>query len=82
MIIKNKSEAQLADFILADNIYFNDGNYINVSIYDLLQRSAPEAQLAEHSPDKRGLSGHSGSIPGWGASALIFFLNKPSFLKI
>jgi hypothetical protein len=67
---KKKKEAKLESFILADINSNNSINYINISVYDNLQRQAPEAKLELHSSQKRGLSGHPGSIPGWGASVL------------
>ena len=69
-------EAQLEVFVLADINIYNGINYINLSVYINLQRLAPEAQLEVHSLHKRGLSGHPGSIPGWGASVPNFSLIK------
>mgnify|MGYP001613050619 CR=1 FL=1 len=77
-------DAQLEAFILADYNYYDKNNYINFSI-NYIADEAPEAQLEAHSPDKRGLSGRLGSIPGWGDSAPFLFIfyteAKPQFLN-
>ncbi len=43
-------EAQLEAFVLADNDENSGIKYINISVYNSVQRSAPEAQLEAHSP--------------------------------
>lgn len=75
-LIKRDSEAQLEVFILTDIIILMNTNYLNFSINDTLQRFALDAQLEVHLPQKRGLDGHSGSIPGEGASAFFVSENK------
>lgn len=67
---KRKNEEQMEAFILTDNNNFSHIKYINISIYSILRGLAPEEQMEAHLPDKQGLDGHPGSIPGWGAPAL------------
>lgn len=66
-LILENHEALMETFILADINKDNNNNYINISVYGNLQGLAPEALMEMHSSQKRGLSGHLGSIPGWGA---------------
>ncbi len=74
---KTKNEEQMEAFILADNNSSDCINYINISIHGILQGLAPVEQLGAHLSHTQGLSGHPGSIPGWGASALHFAI-KPN----
>lgn len=46
-------------------------NYLNFSVYILMQRKAPVALMVKHWSNKPSPHGHSGSNPGWGASAFI-----------
>lgn len=77
MIDKIKKEEQLEAFILTD-INNNSGiNYINISMNNIgAGFAAPEEQLEAHLPQKQGLDGHPGSIPGWGAALPFFNLTK------
>ena len=81
--INKKNEVELMKFdksvtskviqILADYVSKNVIRYLNVSVYNNLQKHfAPVASKVMHSSNKRDLSGLSGSNPGWGASAFTF----------
>lgn len=72
-------EAKLKSHVLPDINSNNNTKYINFSLYINLQRLAPEAKLASHLTDNQGPTRHPGSIPGWGASVLIF--NVKNFRK-
>ena len=65
--IKKENDAKLELFILADVNTDNNNKYINFSVNNNGAGDAPDAKLELHLPHKRGLSGHPGSIPGWGA---------------
>lgn len=72
-LISRDNEAKLASFILADINLNNINNYLNVSVRNnVVGDDAPEAKLASHLSHKQGLSGHPGSIPGWGAPPAFF----------
>ena len=55
---------------LSGYILYNDIIYLNFSFYHPHAGLVPVALMVMHSSDKRGLSGHPGSIPGWGGPAL------------
>ena len=89
--INKKNEVELMKFdksvtskviqILADYVSKNVIRYLNVSVYNNLQKHfAPVASKVMHSSNKRDLSGLSGSNPGWGASAFSFTFGLNNFI--
>ena len=79
---KFRNIASMVKLICQDYGYFNQINYINISIYDSSQRHfAPIASMVKHQSNKLNLPRYLGSNPGRSDSENSFILNKGGILR-